>query len=69
MKADRLDAAREREGLVGPLHGIPVIVKDQADVKEMPTTMGSVLFEGHMPGAIASSRPSCARRALFSLAR
>ncbi len=24
-------------------------MKDQADVKEMPTTMGSVLFEGHMP--------------------
>ncbi|HWG05334.1 MAG TPA: amidase [Beijerinckiaceae bacterium] len=47
--ADRLDAARKKQGLVGPLHGIPVVVKDQADVKEMPTTMGSVLFEGHMP--------------------
>ena len=27
-------------GPVGPLHGIPVIVKDQADVKGMPTTLG-----------------------------
>jgi Asp-tRNA(Asn)/Glu-tRNA(Gln) amidotransferase A subunit family amidase len=44
-EADLLDAA----GFVGPLHGIPVVIKDQADVKEMPTTMGSVLFENHFP--------------------
>jgi Asp-tRNA(Asn)/Glu-tRNA(Gln) amidotransferase A subunit family amidase len=49
-EADRLDAAFKDSGLVGPLHGIPVIIKDQADVKEMPTTFGSVTFEGHMPG-------------------
>ena len=49
-EADRLDAAFSRLGPVGPLHGIPVIMKDQADVREMPTTMGSVLFKGHMPG-------------------
>jgi amidase len=49
-EADRLDAALEASGLVGPLHGIPVIVKDQADVKEMPTTLGSVLFRDHRPG-------------------
>jgi amidase len=48
-EADRLDAALKAGGLVGPLHGIPVIMKDQGDVAEMPTTMGSVLFEGHMP--------------------
>jgi Asp-tRNA(Asn)/Glu-tRNA(Gln) amidotransferase A subunit family amidase len=48
--ADRLDAAFKSSGLVGPLHGIPVIVKDQADVKEMPTTLGSVLFKDHRPG-------------------
>ncbi len=49
-EADRLDAALKRGGLVGPMHGIPIIMKDQADVDGMPTTMGSVLFEGHMPG-------------------
>ena len=36
-------------GFVGPLHGIPVIMKDQADVKGMPTTLGSVLFKDYMP--------------------
>src|SRR5262252_726384 len=32
-EADRLDASYKTSGPVGPLHGIPVIVKDQADVK------------------------------------
>ncbi len=49
-EADKLDAAMKADGFVGPLHGIPIIMKDQADVDGMPTTMGSVLFEGHMPG-------------------
>ena len=49
-QADELDASLRAGGLVGPLHGIPIIMKDQGDVKEMPTTMGSVLFKDHMPG-------------------
>lgn len=48
-EADRLDAAYKTSGLTGPLHGIPVIVKDQADVKGMPTTLGSVLFKDFFP--------------------
>jgi Asp-tRNA(Asn)/Glu-tRNA(Gln) amidotransferase A subunit family amidase len=48
-EADRLDAAYKAAGPVGPLHGIPVIVKDQADVKGMPTTLGSVLFKDYFP--------------------
>ena len=47
--ADRLDAAYKSSGPVGPLHGIPVIVKDQADVKGMPTTLGSLLFKDYYP--------------------
>jgi amidase len=48
-EADRLDAAYKASGPVGPLHGIPVIIKDQADVKGMPTTLGSVLFKDYYP--------------------
>jgi amidase len=48
-EADRLDAAHKASGPVGPLHGIPIIVKDQADVKGMPTTLGSVLFKDYYP--------------------
>jgi amidase len=48
-EADRLDAACLASGFVGPLHGIPVVVKDQADVAGMPTTLGSVLFQHYYP--------------------
>ncbi len=48
-EADRLDAAFRKTGFVGPLHGIPVIMKDQADIKGMPTTLGSALFKDYMP--------------------
>lgn len=48
-EADRLDEAYRKSGLTGPMHGIPLIMKDQGDVKDMPTTMGSVLFKDHMP--------------------
>ncbi|TMA63035.1 MAG: amidase [Deltaproteobacteria bacterium] len=47
--ADRLDTAYKASGLVGPLHGIPVFLKDQVDAKGMPTTLGSVLFKNYYP--------------------
>jgi amidase len=48
-EADRLDQAFKTSGLIGPLHGIPIIIKDQADAKGMPTTLGSVLFRDYYP--------------------
>jgi Asp-tRNA(Asn)/Glu-tRNA(Gln) amidotransferase A subunit family amidase len=48
-EADRLDAAFKASGFVGPLHGIPLVFKDQADVKGMPTTLGSILFKDYYP--------------------
>ena len=48
-EAERLDAAYKASGPVGLLHGIPVIIKDQADVKGMPTTLGSLLFKNYYP--------------------
>jgi amidase len=48
-EADRLDAAYKASGPVGPLHGVPIILKDQIDAKGMPTTLGSVLFENFYP--------------------
>jgi Asp-tRNA(Asn)/Glu-tRNA(Gln) amidotransferase A subunit family amidase len=48
-EADRLDAAFHKTGFVGPLHGIPVLIKDQADVAGMPTTLGSALFKDYRP--------------------
>lgn len=48
-EADRLDAAFKSSGFVGPLHGIPVILKDQIDAQGMPMTLGSVLFKDYYP--------------------
>ena len=48
-EADRLDQAFKTAGPVGPLHGIPIIIKDQADAAGMPTTLGSILFKNYYP--------------------
>lgn len=48
--AEELDRAFERKGeFVGPLHGIPVLVKDQAETQGIRTTFGSVAFEEYVP--------------------
>ncbi len=48
-QAAELDRRMKESGPVGPLHGVPVLVKDQIDVKEMPTTCGSILFRDNWP--------------------
>ena len=47
--ADRLDAAFKSSGPVGPLHGIPILVKDEIDVAGTPTTLGTVVFKDYRP--------------------
>lgn len=42
-EADKLDAAFKASGLVGSLHGIPVVLKDQVDMAGLPTTYGSIV--------------------------
>ncbi|THE63231.1 amidase [Salinadaptatus halalkaliphilus] len=49
-RARQLDTAFESDGFVGPLHGVAVILKDNQDTHDMPTTAGSV--------ALADSSPS-----------
>ena len=48
-RADELDAAFVRSGFVGPLHGIPIIVKDNYDTHDIQTTAGSLSLAGSMP--------------------
>lgn len=48
--AARLDEAFARTGtLTGPLHGIPVAVKDQAETKGLATSFGSIAIKGYVP--------------------
>jgi amidase len=48
-RADELDAAFAAGGLTGPLHGIPVIVKDNYDFAGMATSAGSASLAESMP--------------------
>jgi amidase len=47
--ADELDAERKEHGARGPLHGIPVVLKDNIDTADrMTTTAGSLALEGRI---------------------
>ena len=48
-RARELDAAFAESGFTGPLHGIPVIVKDNYDTYDLPTTNGTLAFRGAIP--------------------
>ena len=39
----------------GPLHGLPVAVKDNIDTADIPSEYGSAIYSGHVPAADAAS--------------
>jgi len=45
-EARALDAERREQGPRGPLHGIPILLKDNVDVAGLPTSAGSRALEG-----------------------
>lgn len=45
-EAADLDEKYKRDGFTGPLHGIPVILKDNVETCDMPTTAGSIALKG-----------------------
>lgn len=49
QEADALDAMLQKGGLVGPLHGIPIILKDNVETFDMATTAGSLSLAGFVP--------------------
>ena len=57
---DAIDCAREAEAALmkpgerGPLHGLPITVKDTIDTKGLRTTYGSRLFVDHLPDCDAT---------------
>jgi amidase len=53
--ADALDAERRQKGPRGPLHGIPLLLKDNMGTADrMTTTAGSLALAGFIPGKDAS---------------
>lgn len=53
-QARMLDAARKGGGAIGPLHGLPVGIKDIIDTEALPTENGTVLDTGRQPRDDAS---------------
>ena len=49
-RAEQLDEQFAQSGLTGPLHGIPVILKDNQDTHDLPTTAGSSALAESVPG-------------------
>jgi amidase len=47
--ARALDAERKAKGSRSPLHGIPIVLKDNYNTSDLPTTGGSLLLEGSVP--------------------
>ena len=49
-RARELETELDRGGPVGPLHGVPIAIKDLFDFKAgVPNTMGSIPFEEYVP--------------------
>ena len=40
--------------MIGPLHGIPIAIKDQAEIKGLETSFGSIALKGYVPEADAT---------------
>ena len=54
-QARAADQAQREGRTLGPLHGIPVGVKDTFDTRDMPTEDGTVLHAGRNPGEDATA--------------
>ncbi len=48
-RAQKADEALSRGETWGPLHGLPMTIKDNIEVAGMPTTYGSPMFRGYIP--------------------
>jgi len=54
-QARKADQVRQEGGAMGPLHGLPIGVKDNFDTFDMPTEYGTVLYAGHRPVSDAAA--------------
>ncbi|MBO6755168.1 MAG: amidase [Roseibium sp.] len=53
-EAEEMDAIRRSGRPLGPLHGVPVGLKDIIDTRDCPTERGSPIFAGRQPDADAA---------------
>jgi amidase len=81
-QASELDLERKLRGARGPLHGIPIVLKDNYNTKDMPTTGGAMALASFIPaddafavkklkdaGAVILGKTNMHEMALFGLTR
>ncbi|MBL8341168.1 MAG: hypothetical protein JNL30_06835 [Rubrivivax sp.] len=68
-EADALDRERAQGCLRGPLHGIPIALKDNIHARELPTTGGAIAFEGLQPPYEATLASTLRDRGAIILAK
>ena len=54
-QARAIDQLRLEGKAIGPLHGVPIAVKDIFDTADMPTENGSVIYTGRTPSRDATT--------------
>ena len=55
MQAQALDLHRAQGKALGPLHGVPIGIKDIFDTSDYPTELGSPLWAGRTPRSDAAA--------------
>ena len=68
-QAQALDTERQRTGSRGPLHGVPIVVKDNYNTDHMPTTGGSVALANFIPSENAAQVDKLLRAGAIILAK
>jgi amidase len=48
-EAKRLDLLRQQGVILSPLHGVPILIKDNIDVTDMPNTANAFVMKDHIP--------------------
>ena len=69
QEADSLDTVLRAKQPRGPLHCVPVLLKDQIETRDMPTSYGSALFKDFVPKRDATAVQRLERAGAIILAK
>lgn len=68
-EAEVLDRERQNSGIRGPLHGVPIAIKDNIDVLGLPTSSGCIALADAMPRCDAVQTASLRKAGAIVIAK